>query len=81
MKKLILTSMFATVGVFAQSGNTQATPNNPTAAPATQAPAQTQPKHKHKKNAKTNNGTTANQVPAGSSNAKPNPSGSVQKPQ
>ena len=59
MKKLILTSMLAAVGLFAQTnGTAPATPQNSN--PATPAPAQTPAKkatHKHKK--ATNSGSSA----------------------
>jgi hypothetical protein len=60
MKKLIFTSVLATMGLFAQtSGNAPATQqksNTATPAPAAQAPAKTS-KHKHKKGS--NTGTPA----------------------
>ena len=54
MKKLILTSMLASVAMFAQSGTTPAAPAKSNAAPA-QGQTQTQAKpkvHRHKKGVK-----------------------------
>jgi hypothetical protein len=52
MKKLILTSMLASVAMFAQSGTTPAAPVKSNAAPA-QGQTQAKPKvHRHKKGVK-----------------------------
>ncbi len=50
MKKLILTSMLASVGLFAQSsGTTPATPAKPNTAAPAQSQAPVKAKHRHKK--------------------------------
>ncbi len=59
MKKLILTSMLASVAMFAQSSTTPAAPAKSNPAPA-QGQTQAKPKvHRHKKGAKSGAATVA----------------------
>ena len=71
MKKLILTSMLAAVGLFAQT-NTPAAPqkSNTTPAPAAQTPAKTA-KHKHKKATNSGSSTAVKPDTTGNSSTAP----------
>lgn len=78
MKKLILTSMLAAVGLFAQTNTPAASQkSNPTPAPAAQTPAQASQtpaktaKHKHKKATNSGSSTAVKPDTTGNSSTAP----------